>query len=167
MDTIAKASGVSHGAIFVHFNSKENLVEKIIAQFFDKWMVTLQQTNIEDLDFEYLYDWYFDFVEKEYRGFVMLVREINDLPPKLRESIWDKEQQIRTLMQQAYEHGVKAGKYRKIDSKMLDVMLFGAIHQFLRFPKLFDPDGRALLNRRQSLKKAIFTLLEKQGSDPR
>ena len=133
---IAKAAGVSHGALFVHFPSREELLEKVIDAFGVRLGAKLKELVI-DRSARKVLAAHLDAIE-EYEGFyAKLVIEGPLLPPSVRNRAFMIQSGIAHYLEKTI-HGSEIPIHFLLNSWL------GLIHYYLANRDKFSPGGSVI-----------------------
>jgi len=155
--TIADKAGVAHGTLFLHFKTKNILMEKVLEDKFISINNQLEKIlgtkgNIESLLLGYL-----NFLQKNESFFESLAKELPYYPPEIRIRIFLKEASARNYFYKCIQKGIADGIYKDIDIKMSLTFLFGTINYFLSNKQNIIKKGSIIAKKKESL---IVTFIE-------
>jgi AcrR family transcriptional regulator len=159
MSDIAKASGVSHGSVFVHFQDQETLIEEVIGIYGRK--IALRTHILADScdDLGALLRAHLEGI-KEYEPFyTRLVIENRLLPAKARDAWIGIQSAISFHFSQACEREARLQKRADIPSYMLFNMWMGLVHYYLANGDLFAPEGNVIKRYGETLIRTYLKLL--------
>ncbi|WRS28491.1 TetR/AcrR family transcriptional regulator [Oscillospiraceae bacterium MB08-C2-2] len=138
--TIAKEAGVSHGTIFVHFPSVDELLCAVIEDFGDSLGLELHTLAEKKCDIREFLRTHLNVLSKHENFYLRLITEKNLLPDETRISLV-KLQSITAyhfskIIEQDYERqGIK-----DIPIHLLFNTWMGLIHYYLQNKELFSPE---------------------------
>ncbi|HYE69263.1 MAG TPA: TetR/AcrR family transcriptional regulator [Anaerovoracaceae bacterium] len=144
MSDIARAAGVSHGTIFVHFQTQEVLIEEVIETYCQK--VTLLTHALADscgtLE-EFLRAHLSGIMEFEL-FYTRLIIENQMLPAGARDSWVTIQSAVALHFSLVYEREADKEKKPVIPMYMLFNMWMGLVHYYLENGDLFAPEGNVV-----------------------
>ena len=158
---IARGAGVAHGTLFFHFQTKENLVEKVLDNELLKISAELGALLHGSSGVEGLLNTYLDFLEREEEFFVVLARETPLYPPTLRRIILGRECAIRQYFYQALQSAIEQGQCKEVDITTVLNFLFGTLNYYLSLRDSFA-GGQSVINaKRRTIVSTFIQLLSK------
>lgn len=157
---IAHAAGVSHGAIFVHFPTKEVLQLRVLEQFAKevgyKLHILSAMGDISELLHAHI------SVLEEYEPFYKkLISEISSLPDETRTILVSLQSTISLHFSVTVEKARQTGIVKDIPLHMLFNTWIGLLHYYLQNSDLFAPGESVLKHRRDELVNSFVTLISK------
>lgn len=144
MSDIAQAAGVSHGTIFVHFQTQEALIEEVIESYCQK--ITLRTHALADscgtLE-EFLRAHLSGIMEFE-KFYTRLIIENQMLPNGARDSWVTIQSAVSFHFSIALERQSGQNRNRDIPAYMLFNLWMGLVHYYLENGDLFAPEGNVV-----------------------
>ena len=141
---IAKAAGVAHGTLFLHFPNKDSLVIELLdvelAKFSDNIKQLIAQTN----NINIMLDQYLNLIQEEEGFFSSLACELPNYKNELRRKILFRESLVREHFHQAIEKGIEQNIYAEVDIPSTLTFLFGTINYYLSLKTSFVQDGSVI-----------------------
>ena len=141
MSDIAQAAGVSHGTIFVHFQTQEALIEEVIETYCQK--IALRTHDLADscgtLE-EFLRAHLSGIMEFE-QFYTRLISENQMLSAGARDSWVTIQTAVSFHFSLTYEREAGEEKKLEIPTYMLFNMWMGLVHYYLENGDLFAPEG--------------------------
>jgi len=154
---IAKEAGVSHGSIFVHFPTLNDLLICLLSDFGDKIRTSLHTLakkcdSVEDLLNEHLN------VLEEYESFYSrLVSEKDRLPDEAKSTFAAVQSTVAFHFSSVIEREIENGTVKKLPVHMLFNTWLGLVHYYLLNREFFSDSNESVLRRYRS--DLLFTYL--------
>ncbi len=158
---IAKAAGVAHGTLFLHFPNKDSLVIELLdvelAKFSDNIKQLIAQTN----NINIMLDQYLNLIQEEEGFFSSLARELPNYKNELRRKILFRESLVREHFHQAIEKGIEQNIYAEVDIPSALTFLFGTINYYLSLKTSFVQDGSVIEKFHDNIIAIFMKIIEK------
>ena len=158
---IALRAGLAHGTLFLHFNTKDELIIEIVEDLLVNITNDLHDLLKSAKDVEELLNNYLECLSKEEQFFTILSRELPFYTPKLRRQIIFRESGIRKYFYEAIEKGIKNGNYKNIEISDSLNFLFGHINYLLSNKELFIKSGSVIAQKRNSIINTFLSFIKK------
>ena len=142
---IAKEAGVSHGSIFAHFPTMNDLLISLLADFGDKMGVSLHVLakkcdSVEDLLKEHLK------VLIEYETFYSrLISEKNRLPDEAKNTFAIIQSTVAFHFSTVIEREIEKGTVKKLPIHMLFNTWLGLVHYYLLNKDFFSDSNESVI----------------------
>ncbi|MFP4168586.1 MAG: TetR/AcrR family transcriptional regulator [Desulfonatronovibrionaceae bacterium] len=154
---IAVEAGLSEGNLYRHFESKHDLLVKIMHRIYELYNEMLEEYVHKSDDplemLEEVFKFHADFIRKYPQEAQMLSRvcpflmEDRDTPCKTL--LTEQNKLIRSSLEKAVEKGVKSGRFADVDVQETARILSFLLHGYLRVQLLSkDPRAGALKSKR-------------------
>jgi AcrR family transcriptional regulator len=143
---IAKAAGVSHGTIFVHFATREDLLIAVIEEFGHRVAGRMHELANQGGSVREVLEAHLQGLTEVEAFYRRLVSESSLLPSGAQSALVAIQSAISIHLSQAAEQEMAAGKIRKIPLHLLFNTWIGLIHYYLSNAPLFAP-GESVLKR--------------------
>ncbi|SHJ37402.1 TetR/AcrR family transcriptional regulator [Lutispora thermophila] len=147
---IAKEAGVSHGSIFAHFPTINDLLVSLLSDFGDKMGARLhvlakKTDSVENLLKEHLK------VLKEYETFYSrLISEINILPDEAKNTFAIIQSTVAFHFASVIECEIEKGTVKKLPIHMLFNTWLGLVHYYLLNKDFFSESNESVIERYSS-----------------
>lgn len=157
---IAKAAGLSHGALFVHFPKREDLVSQVIQQFGEKVIRRIHElagsgNGLEDVLVAHLQGL------EEYEGFyTRVVMEGPLLAREVRQTLLGMQSALSHHLYEVAKIEIKKGAIKKIPMHMLFNSWIGLVHHYLINRDLFAPRQSVIKTKGPELIKQYMRMVE-------
>lgn len=158
---IAKEAGVSHGTVFAHFQSLNDLLECIIgefqislaAEFYDMGESSASVSDFLDAHLKVLID------HEEF--YLRLITERSLLPEEVQYMYADNQSTIAHHFNLLLSREIKNGIVKEVPVHMLFNTWLGMIHYYLWNKDFFSPDEPVLARYAGELKHTFISLITK------
>ncbi|MFV0393029.1 MAG: TetR/AcrR family transcriptional regulator, partial [Coprobacillaceae bacterium] len=150
-NVIAKEAGVSHGTIFNHFPTLEDLYIGTLESF--NKTITLQMHNLSitsDSIKELLYK-YLDVIEEYEAFYTRLISETNLLPIEVRFTLIEMQSGISHHFSTVVEKERALGTIKDIPLHMLFNTWLGLVHYYLQNSQSFAPNESVIKRYKKEL----------------
>ena len=156
---IAQETGLSHGAIFVHFPTRESLQLKVLEKFTQEIGGKLHElTKIEAEISELLYAHI--AVLEEYESFYKnLISEISALPDETKTMLIALHSVMSFHFGELIEREKRNGRVKDIPLHMLFNTWLGLLHYYLQNSELFTSGESVLKHRKKELVENYLLLI--------
>lgn len=162
---IAKEAGVSHGSIFVHFPTLNDLLVCLLSDFGDKMgaslhILTMKYDSIESVLEEHLN------VLEEYEAFYSrLISEINLLPNEAKSTFVIIQSTVAFHFSNIIECEIEKGSVKKLPTHMLFNTWLGLVHYYLLNKEFFSRPNESVLRRYKAVLLSTYLNLINQKSE--
>jgi AcrR family transcriptional regulator len=143
---VARAAGISHGALFRHFPSREALVIDTIRLFGRRLTDRLHALAQEGAGLRQALATYLECVAENEKLYARLVTEVPHLPAAARRTWIGIQSAVSSHVAQAVEVETRQGTIRKIPLHLLFNTWTGLVHHYLTNRDLFAP-GASVIRR--------------------
>lgn len=141
---IAKAAGVSHGSIFSHFQTQEELVVATIREFGERVNLRLHEMLNNEADLKDLLRSHIDGLKEFEAFYTHLIIERRMLPKTITDTFIMIESTISFHIGIAAEREMKMGSLKKVPVHLIFNSWVGLIHYYLTNSDLFCQEGSVL-----------------------
>lgn len=156
---IAKASGKAHGTVFVHFRSREALVDEVVREIGDAISRRLAPAQGEVPAVAEVLDAHLAALAEHEVLYARLLGEAATLPPAARARIFALQSGIAFRLRKAYERELAQGRARKLDRTLLANTWIALTNHYLMHRDLFSPGASVVAARRRELKAYLLELI--------
>ncbi|MBU3187601.1 TetR/AcrR family transcriptional regulator [Clostridium estertheticum] len=158
---IAKAAKVSHGTVFAHFSTQEELLISVIEEFGNR--ITQRLHELVDTNSSL-----FEVLEAHIEGLIefepfytRLIIERRLLPESVCNTYIMIQSTISFHISIAAEKEIKQGTIRKVPIHLIYNTWIGLIHYYITNGDLFSPNGSVLKQYRHELLQHYINLITK------
>ena len=141
---IARAAGVAHGTVFLHFPDKDQLLFEVIRQRLVKISNRLYEAAHEPKEIESLCRVYLDHLNENIAFEFMLAREMPNLPTVLKRQVFTIRSGIILHFHQAIQRGISEGKLKDVNPTVALHVWFGTLHYYLANQEMFAAPGEII-----------------------
>ena len=159
--TIANAAQVSHGTIFVHFPTVDDLLMCSLDNFSSAIKNELGSLSEYGNDIGMLLEMHIDVLIEHEDLYKRLIKEAVYLPKEARNVFIAIQSMISIHFLQALEKEIEDGKIKDMPFHMLFNTWLGLIHYYLLNSDLFAPNGSVLKQYKNTLIECFLTLIKK------
>ena len=156
---IAKASGKAHGTVFVHFRSREALVDEVVREIGDAISRRLAPAQGETPAVAEVLDAHLAALAEHEVLYARLLGEAATLPPAARARIFALQSGIAFRLRKAYERELAQGRVRRLDRTLLANTWIALTNHYLMHRDLFSPGASVVAARRRELKAYLLELI--------
>jgi AcrR family transcriptional regulator len=143
---IASAAGVSHGTVFAHFATRDDLLIAVIDEFGKRVAGRIHELASGGGSVREVLQAHLNGLIEVEPFYMRLVSEGTILPSSAQSALITIQSAISIHLNQAADHEIAAGKIRNIPLHLLFNTWIGLIHYYLSNANLFAP-GESVLKR--------------------
>jgi AcrR family transcriptional regulator len=155
---VARAVGKAHGTVFVHFPTRDALVEQLVAEIGSAMSQQLLPPVAEPAVAEVL-DAHLAALQAHEVLYARLLTEAATLPAAARARVFALQSGIAFRLRQAVERAVAAGAARALDPTLLANSWIALTNHYLMHRDLFAPGDSVIATHRAALKAWLLELL--------
>ncbi len=144
--SISKKAGVSHGTIFAHFKTQEELLVAVIDEFGNRINLRLHELAGGKNGVRQVLEAHIQGLEEHENFYTRLVIEQRLLPPGARNTFVLIQSAISFHISQALERDMAEGRVKDLPVHLVFNGWVGLIHHYLTNNDLFSP-GESVLQR--------------------
>ncbi len=158
---IAKEAGVSHGTIFVHFPSVDDLLCAVIGDFGDRLGLELHDLSENNSDIRKLLKTHLDILAKHENFYRRLVAEKNQLPEEAKISFVNLQSVAAYHFSKIIEQEYEKQTIKNIPTHLLFNTWMGLVHYYLQNKEFFSPENPLIDRYSEELIGTFLKLIEK------
>jgi AcrR family transcriptional regulator len=158
---IAEEAQVSHGSVFVHFPSVEDLLTTSLENFSNEIKNELDFLSNYRNDIVKLLEMHTDVLIRHEEFYKRLIKETVYLPEEAKNTFIAIQSMVSIHFLQALEKEMSEGKIKDLPFHMIFNTWLGLIHYYLMNSDLFAPQGSVLELYKESLIGSFLTLIRK------
>lgn len=156
---MAQRAGVSHGAVFVHFATRDDLVAAVIGTFAERVIPRMHELVEARASVREVLAAHLTGLAEHEAFYTRLVSEGPLLPPYARSTLVGIQSAISLHLAQAAQREMELGTIRQIPVPMLFNTWLGLVHHYLINRDLFAPGHSVLARHGQELLNHYVALL--------
>ncbi len=141
---IAKAAEVSHGTVFLHFPTRNDLLIAVIEQFGERLTRRLHELNRGELALGQVLQAHLQGLAEFEDFYTRMVIEGPLLPDEAQQTLLMVQSAVSFHLIQAAERQMAAGEIRLLPLHLLFNTWLGLIHHYLINRRWFAPEGKVL-----------------------
>jgi len=159
---IAKEAGVSHGAIFAHFPTMDDLLISLLSDFGDKIGASLHALAKKSDSAENLLKEHLKVLEEYEAFYSRLISEKTRLPDEAKNTFAIIQSTVAFHFASVIEREIEKGTVKKLPIHMLFNTWMGLVHYYLLNKDFFSDSGESVIKRYGSeLLSAYLNLIKK------
>lgn len=135
---IAKALKVSHGTLFVHFPTREDLIKGVVEVFGERLALSLGQKLSEDLKLKKLLKAHIAVLASFEDFYMRLISESQALPPHIRSIVYSMNASISYRFFRAAKIEMESGQIKKMGQSHFFNTWMGLLHYYIMNRDLFS-----------------------------
>lgn len=163
---IAKACGKAHGTVFVHFPTRDVLVEELIQEIGAAITQQLALPTASDASVAEVLDAHLSALQAHEVLYARLLSEASSLPPAAQARVFALQSGIAFRLRQAYERERSQGRVRALDPVLLANSWIALTNHYLMHRALFAPGTSVVGAQRDALKTWLLTLIGATAERP-
>ena len=156
---IAKEAGVSHGAIFAHFSSLDELLCCLIQDFGDALGSEIHRLAETKDNIEELLKTHLDLLARHEKFYIRLIAERSLLPEDARLTFSNIQSIVAFHFNKAFER--ESSTIKDVPIPLLFNTWMGLVHYYLLNKDLFSPDTPVLERYGSKLTETFLELIKK------
>ena len=156
---IAEASGKAHGTVFVHFRTRDVLVDELVAEIGKTMSQQLAQASNDSPELPAVLDSHLAALGQHEVFYARLLCEASTLPDAARARLFALQSGIAWRLRTAYEREVARGTARDLDPVVLVNMWIALTNHYLMNRDLFAPGASVIGARGNELKAQWLAMI--------
>jgi len=163
---IAKEAGVSHGSIFAHFPTLNDLLICLLSDFGDKMGASLHMLTKECDGIENFLEGHLNVLEEYEPFYTRLIAEKNRLPDEAKAAFAVIQSTAAYHFSRVIEHETEKEAVKKLPIHLLFNTWLGLLHYYLLNREFFADSGESVIKRyRAELLTAYLNLIKKESEE--
>lgn len=160
MSDIAAAANVSHGTVFLHFNTQEAFIAEVVEFYCSQIALRTHELSDSCRTLKELLSAHLDGISDYEPFYTRLVIENRMLPSEARDAYITVQSAVSYHFSKAFEKE----DISFIPTDILFNMWMGLVHYYLSNGDLFAPEGNVISRYRNTLIDSFLALLEKENN---
>lgn len=156
---IAKRAGLSHGGIFVHFGSRDELLAEVVSETGRKITDRLHSLITNDASLSEVLHAHLQCLSECETAYTAFLRESRLLPEDTLRARIGVQSAISYHLNESAERAMEDGYVRRLPKHMLFNTWIGLVHHYLMNRELFAPSGSVLKERGEELVSHFISLI--------
>ena len=162
---IAQMAKVSHGTIFVHFPTKDCLIEEAISKFGATVTMRLHESIDMKCSMKRILDAHLEVLKEYEELYIKLITEVPLLKPSVNHTLIGIQSNISFHISQVAESEMKDGRIKEMSIHFLFNTWVGLIHYYLINKELFAPNEKVIACYGNELTNHFMNLLAAKGGE--
>jgi AcrR family transcriptional regulator len=138
---VAEAAGVSHGTVFVHFPTRDELVSEVVAGCVGRAARRIHEASGDGLEVREVLEAHLAAIGEDEALYARLVMEAPLLPEGARHTLLGVQSAISHHLGKAVRREIDAGRLREVPLPFLFNTWLGLVNHYLANRDLFAPGG--------------------------
>ena len=159
---IADRAGLSHGGVFVHFRTRDELLAEVVADIGRSITDRLHALIRDEADIAAILQAHLDCLQEHESSYVSFLRESRLLPRDVLRTWVGIQSAISVHMAGPAEAAMKSGSIRSMPVHLLFNTWIGLVHHYLMNRELFAPKGSVLKRHGDELLAHFLTMISKE-----
>lgn len=158
MEDIAREAGVSHGTVFLHFHSQEELLEAVVSRYGGLIAARTHVLLESGAGLKGVLTAYLQGLNEYETFYTKLLLEARLLPQGVRDSFI----MIQSVLSHHFSAALEREGYPKrlnLEPHLLYCMWVGLVHHYLQNSDLYGGEGRVIARHGETLMNAYLTLI--------
>lgn len=139
--TLAEKAQVSHGTIFAHFKTRDDLLVKLILDLFSTIAESIKACTPKNTSLNDVLNKHLNGIKKDESFYTEIIREKHLLPEEARAAILLAQSTIASILIEAIAKSIQEGATKKLEPVFLVNTWFGLLHHYLLERKSYVPRG--------------------------
>ena len=156
---IAREAGISHGSVFSHFQSLNELLECLIESFGTSLALEIRRLAEESGSVEELLEMHLVILSRHEEFYTRLMTERSLLPKEVQYTFANTQTTIAHHFGRIFEEEINKGTIKDIPAHMLYSTWLGMIQYYLWNKDFFAPQGPVISRYSRELKDTFLTLI--------
>jgi AcrR family transcriptional regulator len=157
---IAKALRLSHGTVFIHFPTREDLVLAVVEKFGERLSDELGRRFSGELSFKDMLSAHISVLSEFEDFYLRLISESPNLPPAVRSLLYAMNSSLSYQFYQAAKEQMKDGTYKKLEQAAFFNSWLALLHYHIMNRDLFSDKTPILKYKGEELKRLFLLLIK-------
>jgi AcrR family transcriptional regulator len=157
---VAKSNKVSHGALFVHFPTREDLIQAVVERFGDRLGAEMGRRFEEDMSLRDLLKAHLAVLAEFEDFYLRLISESQSLPPKIRSVVYAMNASLSYRFFRAAQRQMRSGHLKKMDQASFFNTWMALLHYHIMNRDLFSERTPILKAMGEDILRHFFHLMK-------
>jgi len=162
---IADRAGLSHGGVFVHFPTRDELLAEVVSDIGRSITDRLHALIKEDADVAEILQAHLDCLQEHESSYVSFLQESRLLPRDVLRTWVGIQSAISVHIADPAEREMQNGSIRSMPIHLLYNTWIGLVHHYLMNRKLFAPKGSVLKRHGDELLAHFLSMISAEGRE--
>ena len=158
---LAKFAGVSHGTIFLHFSTRDNLLFEVINAFGAKLSIKFNEIATSTDNTRAILKAHLQALEECECFYTRLIEELPSLPDKTRSHFFILQSAISQHIYLQMQKDMEQGLIKNLERSKLFNTWIALIHYYLTNKRIFSPDNSLIASMGEELINHFLDLIKK------
>jgi len=161
---IARTAGVSHGTVFLHFKTKNDLFAEVLGEFGRQATYRMRELTDSGMGVYEVLNAHLKVLAEYEDIYYRMISEQSNLPDEVELVIISIQSAISQTLNIAIQKEVKSGKIKNMPMDLLFNTWIGLLHHYFAHRHLFCPDGSLIENKGKKLLNHFISLIKLERS---
>jgi AcrR family transcriptional regulator len=157
---VAKSSGVSHGTLFVHFPTRDELILAVVDKFGERLAMALGAKCDSTMELKDQLKAHVGILSEFEDFYLRMISESLVLPSQIRGQFYALNSSLSYRFFHAARSGIKLGEYKKMDQAQFTNTWLGILHFHIMNRDLFSNTTPLLKYKGEDLVKLFLMLIK-------
>lgn len=157
---VAKALRVSHGTVFIHFATRDQLVLAAVEEFGSRLSAELKSKLADGLSLPQLLRAHLAVLADFEDFYLRLISESQSLPPRIRSIVYSMNASLSYRFFEAAAGGMAAGKLKKLDQPSFFNAWLAILHYHILNRDLFADETPIASVKGEDILRQFMTLIK-------
>lgn len=158
---IARRAGVSHGTIFAHFKTQEELINEVVNIYSEKMVQRTHDISREKASVQDLLKAHLEGIDEFEEFYIKLVSEAKILPKDSRNAFVLIQSAVCNHLSEVLQSEIENGKIKDLPINFIFNTWIGILNYYLENKDLFAPDGSVIKRYGDKLIEYFMQLISK------
>lgn len=156
---VAKSADVSHGTVFLHFSTKDELLIEVLSEFGRRVTRRMRELTDSGMGVEAVLGVHLKVIAEYEDVYYRLVAESANLPDEVELVMVSIQSAISHTLNVAVRKEVEMGRIKHMPMHLLFCTWIGLLHHYLLNKHLFCPEGSLIKKNGQMLLSHFMSLI--------
>lgn len=157
---VAKSLSVSHGTVFVHFPTRDELILGVVEQFGERLSDELKKKLSDDLSLKEMLRAHLNVLSDFEDFYLRLISESQTLPPQIRSLVYAMNSSLSYRFYRAAQKLMKDGSIKKLEQAQFFTSWMALLHYLILNRDLFSEKTPILKHKGEEILRLFFSLIK-------